>query len=226
MIKLIPKGQNAFANGIQYIGDKIWGGTKWIAHKINEHGNQSSYTPSYNTIGFIYQDIKRVHPEYSDKQIQSKIKEIHKKATKNAPSRAEKAAAMALFGEAVGWFGDPYTKAASTVASGIDQVYDWAAAIDEPKPSNFAHVGTNYLEKIAEVIPGKADDYVAKGLNLIGNADDATSAQGSNLFGWMDGEHGKINNTSNKESAALSTYVQKHKVYSNLTKKSKSNKKQ
>ena len=68
-----------------------------------------------------------------------------------------------------------------------DIIYDWSALIDEPKPSNAAHAATNHLEDVAKVAtPGwKYDDYIAKGLGILGNVDDASSAADYDIFNWM-----------------------------------------
>ena len=68
-----------------------------------------------------------------------------------------------------------------------DIIYDWAALIDEPKPSNAAHAATNHLEDVAKVAtPGwKYDDYIAKGLGILGNVDDASSAADYDIFNWI-----------------------------------------
>ena len=68
-----------------------------------------------------------------------------------------------------------------------DIIYDWASLIDEPKPSNAAHAATNHLEDVAKVVTPswKYDDYVAKGLGILGNVDDASSAVDYDIFNWI-----------------------------------------
>jgi hypothetical protein len=63
-----------------------------------------------------------------------------------------------------------------------DIIYDWAASIDEPNAINHAHTATDHLDLVTKVIPGKYDDIVGHGVKIIGNADDATSSMGIDIY--------------------------------------------
>ena len=99
---------------------------------------------------------------------------------------SQNAASLALVGS---WFSlFPWTpaKVLGATAQVPDLVLDAAAAIDNPKVSTIGHNVIDYAPYIAKLIPGKYDDYVLKGLNLIGNTDDAISSKGSDLLENLD----------------------------------------
>lgn len=101
-------------------------------------------------------------------------------------SKSDKAAEFSLLGTPLTAIPHPITRGLGFIFGLPDQIYDWASAIDEPKPSNSAHVATDYLPYVSKLIPGKLDDIVGYGLNTLGNVDDAYSSQGKNMFQFLD----------------------------------------
>lgn len=114
------------------------------------------------------------------------------------PTNSQLAAGMAVYGSGTGLIPTPATRAVGTLLTIPDQIFDWAAALDEPKPSNAAHVAVDYAPYLAKAIPGKYDDIILNGLNLLGNVDDAASAADNNMFKFLD----NLNSNENSEGGS------------------------
>lgn len=168
---------------------------KRLAHKINKYGNTEYHVPKVpgTTLSYFISDEIKAHPELTYQQAYENIsKRIGSKKT--TPSQAS--AGMAVLGGAFSpWFAAP------------DIIFDVAATIDEPSNSNIIHTVADFPEVIAKFTPNKIDDYVAKGVQTIGNVDDYLSSKGKNLFEIFDKSHGIINNTTDKTSVRESTNV-------------------
>lgn len=65
-----------------------------------------------------------------------------------------------------------------------DQIYDWANLVSDPSLSNGIHTALDYPDLIGKIIPGKKDDIILKGLNIVSNIDDAASAAGKDIFSF------------------------------------------
>lgn len=157
---------------------------KMLGLKTNQ--NQKSFKEAWN-------ERQELDKKALDWYFKNKVDPSLQKGYENRAKRthAENAAAFALIGSSVSWLpfiGQPL----GLLFGGADQVYDWAASVDEPSNSNTAHVYSNYagdiVDKATDVIPGKMDDYVldpaSKALTILGNADDAASAGGNDIFEW------------------------------------------
>ena len=143
-------------------------------------------SPSGNIFSQSYLNwMRKVREAYTKDQYNGESGRRWKKHRNGSPSKT--AAGVAVGGAIVGAFPHPVTKVIGGLMSVPDIIYDWSALIDEPKPSNAAHAATNHLEDVAKVAtPGwKYDDYVAKGLGILGNVDDASSAADYDIFSWI-----------------------------------------
>lgn len=191
---------------------------KRVAHTINEHGNRTLYKDGFdawynapttgNVIAQRTADIthayKKVHPErvtwrgilpqFEEEAARwyyaTQLGEHTKGHAENKANTtlSQQAAALSLAGQLAGSVPNIYTKIAGTIASIPDQIYDWAALIDTPKPSTTGNLIVDYLEPIAKIATPhcKYDDYLFKGLSMLGNASDAASVAGKDLFSWAD----------------------------------------
>lgn len=193
---------------------------KWLAHQINSYGNSESKAPSIpgTSLAWAISDEMKRNPKLTRQQaienIERRSEKVRRKVgipkKKSTPSQA--AAGLAVIGGAFSpWFAVP------------DIVFDTAAFIDEPSTSNTLHTVVDFPEAIAKVTPTKVDDYVARGVQMIGNVDDALSARGKNLFGVFDGNfngnHGQVNNTIDKTSVRESTRVNSPKRVESIKRK-------
>ena len=187
---------------------------KWLAHQINNYGNtkQSSY-PTGTSFAYAVSDERKKHPELTHQQAAERVQKQYNQTRKNIglPTEAtpsQSAASLAVIGGAFSpWFTVP------------DIVFDTAASIDEPSTSNTLHTVADFPEAVAKVTPTKVDDYVAKGVQIIGNVDDALSAGGKNLFEMFDGNRGQVNNTIDKTSVRESTRVNSPKRIESIKRK-------
>lgn len=187
---------------------------KWLAHQINNYGNtkQSSYLPG-TSFAYAVSDERKRHPKLTYQQAAEKVQKQYNQTRKNIGLPAEttpsqSAAALAVIGGAFSpWFAVP------------DIVFDAAASIDEPSVSNILHTSADFPETVAKITPTKVDDYVARGVQMLGNVDDTLSAGGKNLFGIFDRNHGQINNTVDKTSVRESTRVNSPKRVESIKRK-------
>ena len=177
---------------------------KWLAHQINSYGNSESKAPSIpgTSLAWTISDEMKRNPKLTRQQaienIERRSEKVRRKVgiskKKSTPSQA--AAGLAVIGGAFSpWLAVP------------DIVFDVAASIDEPSASNTLHTVADFPEAVAKITPTKVDDYVARGVQMLGNVDDALSAGGKNLFGVFDGNHGQINNNVDKTSVRESTNI-------------------
>ena len=178
---------------------------KWLAHQINDYGNSKHpFITTGTSYAYAIGDEKRKHPELTEQQIKEnvdlRIKQNRKKLglpTENTPSQA--AAGLALGSIYYPWLAIP------------DIIFDTAASIDEPSTSNNLHTIADFPETVAKFTPSKIDDYVAKGVQTLGNIDDAVSTSGRNMFSNFDKKTGKLNNTTDKTSVRESTNIRYRK---------------
>lgn len=177
---------------------------KWLAHQINSYGNSESKAPSIpgTSLAWAISDEMKRNPKLTRQQaienIERRSEKVRRKVgipkKKSTPSQA--AAGLAVIGGAFSpWLAVP------------DIVFDVAASIDEPSASNTLHTVSDFPEAVAKITPTKVDDYAARGVQILGNVDDALSAGGKNLFGVFDGNHGQINNNVDKTSVRESTNI-------------------
>lgn len=124
------------------------------------------------------------------------LKEKYKKYLSNfkTSTNAQDAASLSVFGSIIGMVPHPVTRIIGGIMTLPDQVYDISASIDEPKPSNYAHVGVNYLPWITKIIPGKYDDILFNPLGIIGNIDDAISSSDNDMFNFLNPKPKSNNN--------------------------------
>ena len=115
------------------------------------------------------------------------LKEKYKKYLSDfkTSTNAKTAAGWSVIGSVIGMIPHPVTKIMGGIMTLPDQIYDISASIDEPKPSNYAHVGVNYLPWITKIIPGKYDDILFNPLGIIGNIDDAISSSDNDIFNFL-----------------------------------------
>lgn len=192
---------------------------KWLAHQINDYGNtkQSNY-PTGTSFAYAISDERKRHPELTHQQAAEKVQKQYNQARKNIglstteTTPSQSAAALAVIGGAFSpWFAVP------------DIIFDTAASIDEPSTSNTLHTVADFPEAVAKVTPSKVDDYVARGVQMIGNIDDTLSAGGKNLFGVFDGNfngnHGQVSNNIDKTSVRESTRVNSPKRVESIKRK-------
>lgn len=178
---------------------------KWLAHQINNYGNSKQpFITTGTSYAYALADEKKKHPKLTEQQIQGivnlRIKQNRKKLglpTNNTPSQA--AAGLAL-----GSFYYP-------LLAIPDIIFDTAASIDEPSTSNNLHTIADFSEIVAKITPSKIDDYIAKGVQTLGNIDDAVSTSGRNMFSIFDKKSRKINNTIDKTSVRESTNIKYRK---------------
>ena len=180
---------------------------KWLAHQINNYGSSKHpFITTGTSYAYAIGDEKRRHPELTEQQIHeivnSRIKQNRKKLglpTDNNTTPSQAAAGLALGSLYYPWLAVP------------DIVFDIAASIDEPSTSNNIHTVADFPETVAKFTPSKIDDYVAKGVQTLGNIDDAVSTSGRNMFSNFDKKSGKINNTTDKTSVRESTNIRYRK---------------
>ena len=180
---------------------------KWLAHQINNYGNSKHpFITTGTSYAYAIGDEKRRHPELTEQQIReivnSRIKQNRKKLglpTDNNTTPSQAAAGLALGSVYYPWLAVP------------DIIFDTAASIDEPSTSNNIHTIADFPETVAKFTPSKIDDYVAKGVQTLGNIDDAVSTSGRNMFSNFDKKSGKINNTTDKTSVRESTNIRYRK---------------
>ena len=180
---------------------------KWLAHQINNYGNSKHpFITTGTSYAYAIGDEKRRHPELTEQQIHeivnSRIKQNRKKLglpTDNNTTPSQAAAGLALGSLYYPWLAVP------------DIIFDTAASIDEPSTSNNIHTIADFPETVAKFTPSKIDDYVAKGVQTLGNIDDAVSTSGRNMFSNFDKKSGKINNTTDKTSVRESTNIRYRK---------------
>ena len=180
---------------------------KWLAHQINNYGNSKHpFITTGTSYAYAIGDEKRRHPELTEQQIHeivnSRIKQNRKKLglpTDNNITPSQTAAGLALGSVYYPWLAVP------------DIVFDVAASIDEPSTSNTIHTIADFPETVAKFTPSKIDDYVAKGVQTLGNIDDAVSTSGRNMFSNFDKKPGKINNTTDKTFVRESTNIKYRK---------------
>ena len=180
---------------------------KWLAHQINDYGNSKHpFITTGTSYAYAIGDEKRRHPELTEQQIHeivnSRIKQNRKKLglpTDNNTTPSQAAAGLALGSIYYPWLAVP------------DIVFDVAASIDEPSTSNNIHTIADFPETVAKFTPSKIDDYVAKGIQTLGNIDDAVSTSGRNMFSNFDKKSGKINNNADKTSVRESTNIRYRK---------------
>lgn len=204
MIKKDKNNQN-----INSIPKYQWGNyfkkpIKWLVHQINNYGNSKQPIKTGTSYAYAIADEKKKYPELTEQQIREivnlRIKQNRKKlglSTDKTPSQA--AAGLALGGFYYPWLAIP------------DIIFDVAASIDEPSTSNNLHTIADFPEVVAKFTPSKIDDYIAKGVQTLGNIDDAVSTSGRNMFSNFDKESGKINNTTDKTSVRESTNIKYRK---------------
>ena len=189
-------------------------GVKKVAHQINIEGQQPAETPPSfeeyvtNHLTELQKSAARSeaqkryaarygrkYPFFPNKyQIETLksmtdqvLQERYKEYLTNfkTKTKAQAAAGWSVVGSLIGAIPHPVTRTMGALMTAPDQAYDWAAAIDEPKPSNTAHVGVDYLPWIAKIIPGKYDDIIFNSLNVVGNVDDAVSTSDNDLFNFL-----------------------------------------
>ena len=187
---------------------------KWLAHQINDYGNtkQSSY-PTGTAFVYAISDERKKHPELTYQQAAKKVQKQYNQNRKNIglpteTTPSQSAAGLAVTGGVLSpWFAVP------------DIIFDAAASIDEPSTSNNLHTIADFPETVAKFTPSKIDDYVARGVQMLGNVDDTLSAGGKNLFGIFDRNHGQINNTVDKTLVRESTRVHSPKRIESVKRK-------
>ena len=179
---------------------------KWLAHQINNYGNtKQSIYPTGTAFVYALSDERKKHPELTYQQVVEKVRKQYNQTRKNIglpteTTPSQSAAGLAITGGTFSpWFAIP------------DIVFDVAASIDEPSTSNNIHTIADFPETIAKFTPSKIDDYVAKGVQTLGNIDDAVSTSGRNMFSNFDKKPGKINNTTDKTSVRESTNIKYRK---------------
>ena len=132
-------------------------------------------------------------PEYSQKALRwwydTKVHPSRRDAEEKRANmtHSQNAAAISLAGSAIGAVPHTYTKIIGTALTIPDQIYDWAATIDEPKNSNTVHVILDYPELLGKVIPGNVDDIILQAGKLVSNVDDLASTREKNIFSFLDG---------------------------------------
>lgn len=127
----------------------------------------------------------KIFEQIFQEKYQKYLKDFYNNPHNKPSTNSENAAALAVGGGAYSLIPHPFTRILGGLATIPDLIYDWAAEIDEPKPSNLAHGVVDILPYVAKLIPGKIDDYVAGGLSVGGNVDDAVSANGNDVFNFL-----------------------------------------
>lgn len=213
-VRVMPRGSikelahtlNLYGNTVKYPKPRIM---DFDEFKSGQQRTYKIYTPdSSEEAPYIYhQKYGKKYPFFPNQEEAKRMKYIKdslylndfKKYKQREFTRVnnsgrtpnQDAASLALVGSWLSLFPWTPTKVLGVAAQVPDLVLDAAAAIDNPKASTIGHNVVDYAPYIAKLIPGKYDDYILKGLNLIGNTDDAMSSTGTDLLENLDKSESK-----------------------------------